>query len=106
MPYLIELNGERQLVESLDGYADWNVEGEDVPVPPHDHCALVDGAWVVDAPALAEAERIAAIRSQDPVTMHDELQARIAELEATVQVMGPMLEMVTGISLETGEELA
>jgi hypothetical protein len=53
---LIELNGERQLVESLDGYDGCTVVAEGVDAPPSDHCQFVDGAWLEDEDARAEAE--------------------------------------------------
>lgn len=106
MSYLIEKDGERQCVTSLDGYADWTVLAEGEAAVPVDFATFVNGAWLVDEAAKAEAERKAAILAADPIGRFDELQARIAELEAMVQVMAPLVEQTSGVSLETGAPLA
>lgn len=106
MSYLIEKNGERCHVESLNGYEDWTVVAEGEAARPVDFANFVDGLWLVDEAAKAEAERKAAILAADPVGRFDELQARIAELEAMVQVMAPLVEQTSGVSIETGGPLA
>ena len=67
MSYLIEKNGERQYVGSLDGYGDWTIVADGEAAHPVEHANFVDGAWVVDEADKAEAERRAAILATEPV---------------------------------------
>lgn len=55
---LIERDGERQLVKSLDGCEGWKVVKSRVPEQPTPHCYLCPkGKWV-DDPEAAEQARI------------------------------------------------
>lgn len=53
---LIEHEGERQLVHSLDGYDGCKVIAKNVDPPPHDHCTWAKGKWVEDAAAKVAAD--------------------------------------------------
>lgn len=54
---LIERDGERQLVKSLDGYEGWAVVKDRVPEPPTPHAKLnAEGAWAEDAEAAEQAQ--------------------------------------------------
>ena len=60
---LIEHNGERQLVHSLDGHDGCKVIAKNVEPPPHDHCTWSKGKWVEDAAAKAEADHRARLNA-------------------------------------------
>ena len=60
---LIEHNGERQLVHSLDGYAGCKVIARNVKPPPHDHYTWSKGKWVEDADAKAAADHRARLNT-------------------------------------------
>lgn len=101
---LIELNGERQLVLSLDGYEGATVIKEGVDEQPSDFHKLDDkGAWVLDEDA--EHEGLMAAANSDVDARIEFLEHRLAEMEATMQVMVPMVEQASGVNLETGEAL-
>ena len=54
MSYLIEKDGERQYVGSLDGYEGWEVLGEgEAAQPPDDNDAIFqDGTWIIPLDVL------------------------------------------------------
>jgi hypothetical protein len=100
---LIELNGESQLVGSLDGYDGWTVVEKELDPPPSDHCTLVDGVWVEDADAKAAADRASELGSMtrpdlvamiegliaDQAARVDSLQTQVDEVAATVGTATP-----------------
>ena len=65
MKYLIEKNGERQYVDSLEHYEGWTVLGEGAAFKPVEHGAFINGAWVVDQQKKTRAERRALLLNMD-----------------------------------------
>jgi hypothetical protein len=59
---LIEHDGERLLVESLEGYDGATVIAENVPLPPSEFCTW-NGEWVEDEEAKVRAEEMARIEA-------------------------------------------
>lgn len=82
MSYLIEKDGERQHVGSLDGYEDWIVLAEGVNAKPKEHADFVGGRWRVNTARKAAAEKKAARRAKGWEAVVEELEARITALEA------------------------
>lgn len=104
---LFELNGEKQLVGDDSSIPEGaTILAVDIEVQPSDFHELIDGKWSLNAERKAEAERMEAIINAGPEGRFEELQARLAELEAMVQVMAPMVELASGMSIETGLPLA
>lgn len=53
---LIEHDGEKMLVDSLDGHDGCTVLCDHVEDAPHDHCSMCDdGEWIEDTAALERA---------------------------------------------------
>jgi hypothetical protein len=86
MSYLVEKNGERQHVVSLDGYEDWTVLAEGANSRPVDHADWNPTAkrWVVNPGLQAAAMRVAAANAMSRA----ELLARIEALEARLAAAG------------------
>lgn len=59
---LIEKKGQRQLVESADGYPGWKVIASGLEPPPHDHCHFEGEKWVEDQPDREASKRAAKLR--------------------------------------------
>jgi hypothetical protein len=55
--FLIEVNGERQFVFSLDGYEGVTVVAEDIEPPSDPDAELVEGQWVVPLERLKARKR-------------------------------------------------
>jgi hypothetical protein len=91
---LIELDGERQLVESLDGYAGWAVIEKDVDLPPSDYCARVDGAWVEDTAAKDAGEQAAALEAMSKADLLSMIDAKIAVVSASVDSLATQVGAV------------
>jgi hypothetical protein len=71
---LIEHNGERALVKSLNGHDGCKVIRERVPEPPSDHCRLCPkGTWNEDA----EAKEQARIERMNKSEIADEIVRRM-----------------------------
>jgi hypothetical protein len=79
---LIELNGDRQLVDSLDGYDGWSVVADGIDPPPSDHCHFEGGQWVEDETAKAAADREAEFNAMSK----SDLVAMIEKMIADAQV--------------------
>lgn len=100
-----ELNGDRQLVTSLDGIGDAKVVNDDVPEPPSDwHFLDEAGVWVLDE--QAEHDGLLAAAHADKDALIAELSTRLAEMEATMMVLVPIVEQSTGLDIGSGELLA
>lgn len=84
MSYLIEHpeTGERQHVGSLDAYPDWTVLKDGPDAKPKEHADFVGGKWRVNTARKAAAEKQAARRTKGWEAVVEELEARIAALEA------------------------
>jgi len=98
MSYLIELKGERQLVESLDGYDGWTVVEKGVDLPPSDHCTRVKGKWVEDAFAKALAEQAAELAAMSRVDMVTMIEGLIATQAARVDSLQTQVEAAVPVS--------
>jgi len=84
---LIELNGEQQLVESLDGYDGCTVIEKDVEPPPSDYCARVDGVWVEDQAEKEVGNRDAGLAAMSRADLMAVIDAKIDA--AVVAVAAP-----------------
>ena len=64
--YLIEKDGEKQWVKSLQGYdKSWTVHGKDTKFEPVEHAEFVNGKWKIDSELRAKADRRVRAMSMD-----------------------------------------
>jgi hypothetical protein len=78
---LIEHNGERLLVNSLDGHEGCKVIEQDVEEQPHDHCRRENGRWVEDTEAKAKAEHNARLMAMTRAELIDYILNLVASGE-------------------------
>jgi hypothetical protein len=85
MSFLIEKDGERQWVKTLEGVEDWTVLQEDAPLPP-ENAELVDGEWrVLPEEEWATSQReFSSMPREELVAWIEILEARIDVLESKV----------------------
>jgi hypothetical protein len=81
MSHLIEKDGERQYVNSLDGYEDWTVV-PDVPAP-QDGCELVNNEWVPNPELQLELQQqsLQNMTREELIAWIEIMEARIDTLE-------------------------
>ena len=77
---LIEKGGERQLVESLDGYDGWKVVERDVDRPPSTFAKREGGKWVEDTEAKEKAERNAKLEKMTRAELVDHILDEVRKL--------------------------
>lgn len=88
--YLIEKDGERQNVTSLEGYEGWTVVDDDCDLPPSDHCEYDPTApkgkrWKEDKAKREKHERRIRYKEMHRDELVDELMAEIRKLEARIE---------------------
>lgn len=74
---LIELNGERQLVESLDGYKGCSIIEKNVDHPPHEHCYRSEGRWIEDLEAKDQAAEHARLHAMSRGELVEHILRRV-----------------------------
>lgn len=74
---LIELNGERQLVKSLDGCEGCKVIERDVEASPSDFAKREGGSWVEDTEAKSTAKRNAKLLKMTRAEFMDHILSEV-----------------------------
>lgn len=74
---LIEHQGERLLVTSLEGYPKATVIAADIDPPPSDYCEFKSGKWVENAAAKAAAAERARLAALSRAELVEEVVRKI-----------------------------